>query len=38
MFRYVWMTEGLICHMTQKNLKMIYARVSTGHFCKGYEN
>ena len=37
-FSYVWMVEGLIYHMTPKNLKLIYASVSTGHFCKGYEN
>ena len=35
---YVWMAEGLIYHMTPKNLKMIYSLVSTGHFCYGYEN
>ena len=35
---YVWMAEGLIYHMTPKYLKIINARVSTGHFCKGYEN
>ena len=37
-FSYVWMAEGLIYHMTQENLRIIYAWVSTGHFCKGYEN
>ena len=26
---YVWMAEGLIYHMTPKNLKIIHARVST---------
>ena len=35
---YVWMAEGLIYHMTPENLKIIYAWVSTGYFCKGYEN
>ena len=34
----VWMTEGLIYHMTPKNLKIIHAWVNTGHFCKGYED
>ena len=37
-FSYVWMAEGLIYHMPPKNLKIIHAWVSTGHFCKGYEN
>ena len=35
------MAESLmiIYDMTQKkDLKIIYAGVSTGHFCKGYEN
>ena len=32
------MAEGLIYHMTPENLKIVYAWVSTGHFCKGYEN
>ena len=36
-FLYVWMAEGLIYHMTPKNLKINNAWVSTGHFCKGYE-
>ena len=31
------MAEGLIYHMTPKNLKIVYAWVSTGHFCKGCE-
>ena len=37
-FSYVWMAEGLIYHNTPNNLKIIHAWVSTGHFCKGYEN
>ena len=32
------MAEDRIYHMTPKNLKIIHAWVSTGHFCKGYEN
>ena len=36
------MAEGLVYHNdththTHKNLKILYALVSTGYFCKGYE-
>ena len=30
---YVWMAKGLIYHMTPINIKIIYASVSTDHFC-----
>ena len=33
-FSYVWMAEGLIYHMTPKNLKIVHARVSTSHGMK----
>ena len=32
-FSYEWMAKDLIYHMTPTNLKIIYASVSTGHFC-----
>ena len=34
---YVWMSNGLIYHKTPTYLKIIYASLSTGHVCKGYE-
>ena len=37
-FVYVWMAEGLIYYMISKYQKIIHAWVSTGHFCKWYEN
>ena len=35
---YVWKAHILNFHMTPKVAKIIHARVSTAHFCKGYEN
>ena len=37
-FIYIWMAEGLFYHMTPTSLKICYAWVSIGRFCKGYEN
>ena len=35
---HVWIAYGLNFHRTPKRLKIIYAWMSTAHFCKGYEN
>ena len=35
---HIWIAYELSFHMTPKSLKIFHAWMSTGHFCKGYEN